>query len=100
IRGAGLADTRPQALLSGYTEMKDTVNEQKKKIADLQANLTKYQSAVAKETDNTKLLFADLRKANVMAGLVAVTGPGVTVTLRDAKNLPPKPADMNPEAYT
>jgi len=99
IRGEGLPSMRPQQIAAEYSKMRDTVHEQKKKIADLQTNLTKYQEAAAKETGNTKLLYADLRKANILAGLVAVTGPGVVVTLRDSKKLPPRPSDMTAEDY-
>ena len=100
IRGEGLSGTRPQQVFGAYNEMRATVSEQKKKIADLQDNLTKYQAAAATETDKAKLLYGDLQKANTMAGVVAVTGPGVIVTLHDAHKLPPKPADMSPQDYT
>lgn len=99
IRGEGLAGTRPQQVFGAYNEMRTTVSEQKKKIADLQSSLSKYQEAAAKETDNEKLLYADLQKSQVMAGIVAVSGPGVTVTLRDARKVPPKPADMSEQEY-
>jgi len=100
IRGEGLPSMRPQKMAAAWAEMRETVNAQKKKIADLQANLTRYQAAAAKETDNSKLLYDDLRKANVLAGLVAVRGPGIVVTLRDAKERPSRPDDLTPEAYT
>jgi|GEM_PF-60544 Uncharacterized protein conserved in bacteria len=100
IRGEGLPSMRPQQIATEYAKMRDTVNEQKKKIADLQTNLTKYQEAAAKEKDSAKLLYSDLQKANVLAGLVAVTGPGVVVTLRDSTKMPAKPADMTPEDYS
>lgn len=99
IRGEQLPNMRPNRLAAAYASMRDEVVEQKKKIADLQTTLTKYQEAAAQENGNARLLGADLRKANVLAGLVAVTGPGVTVTLRDSKKQPPRPDDMSPEAY-
>jgi len=99
IRGEGIPNMRPGKLASAYAEMRDTVNEQKKKIADLQTNLTRYQKGAAEESGNAKLLSADLQKANLLAGLVAVTGPGVVVTLKDSKNAPPRPNDMTPDAY-
>jgi uncharacterized protein YlxW (UPF0749 family) len=99
IRGEGLIGTRPQQVFGAYSEMRATVSEQKKQISDLQNSLSKYQEAAAKETDNEKLLYADLQKSKVMAGIVAVTGPGVTVTLRDARKVPSKPSDMSEEEY-
>lgn len=100
IRGEQLPNMRPDRLAAAYAQMRDEVVEQKKRIADLQTNLNKYQEAATAESGNAKLLGADLRKANVLAGLVAVTGPGVVVTLRDSKSVPPRPDDMSPEAYT
>lgn len=99
IRGEGLIGTRPQQVFGAYSEMRATVSEQKKQISDLQNSLSKYQEAAAKETDNEKLLYADLQKSKVMAGIVAVTGPGVTVTLRDSRKEPSKPSDMSQEEY-
>jgi uncharacterized protein YlxW (UPF0749 family) len=99
IRSEQAPNMRPNALAAAYAEMRETAAAQKKEIADLRRNLTKYQTAATQETGNARLLSADLQRANVLAGLVAVTGPGVVVTLRDSKNPPPKPADMSQEAY-
>jgi uncharacterized protein YlxW (UPF0749 family) len=99
IRGQQIGDIRINKLAGAYAELRETVLDQKKKIADLQANLFKYQKAATDETQKLQLLSADLQKANVLAGMVAVSGPGVVVTLRDAKNPPPKPSDMSQEAY-
>ena len=99
IRGEGLVGTRPQQVFGAYSEMRNTVSEQKKQIGDLQSSLSKYQEAAAKDSDNEKLLYADLQKSKVMAGIVAVTGPGVIVTLRDARKVPKKPSDWSDEAY-
>ena len=99
IRGEGLVGTRPSQVFGAYSEMRSTVSEQKKQIGDLQTRLSKYQEAAAKETDNEKLLYADLQKSKVMAGIVAVTGPGVTVILRDARRVPPKATDVSMDDY-
>jgi uncharacterized protein YlxW (UPF0749 family) len=86
-------------LAGAYADLRETNGELTKKIAELQTNLAKYQKAAAEDNGNAKLLSADLQKANLLAGLVAVTGPGVVVTLKDSKNPPPKPADMSQESY-
>jgi uncharacterized protein YlxW (UPF0749 family) len=99
IRQEQLPTTRIPGLTRAYSDLRDTTLDQKKKIAELQENLAKYQKAAAQESGNARLLSADLQKANLLAGTVAVTGPGVVVTLRDSKNLPPRPKDMSPEAY-
>ena len=99
IRQAQLPTMRVSGLATAYTNLRDTVGEQKKEIADLRANLTKYQKAAADESGNARLLEADLRKANILAGLVAVTGPGIIVKLSDSKNRPPQTPDIPPESY-
>jgi uncharacterized protein YlxW (UPF0749 family) len=99
IRHDQLGDVRINHLAGAYADLRETNSEQMKKIAELQSNLARYQKAAADENGNAKLLSADLQKANLLAGLVAVTGPGVVVTLKDSKNPPPKPADMSQESY-
>jgi uncharacterized protein YlxW (UPF0749 family) len=90
---------RINQLAKSYAELRGTNLELTNKIADLQSRLANYQKAVADEDGNAKLLSADLQKANVLAGLVAVTGSGVEVVLRDSKKAPPKAADMSQEFY-
>ncbi|MBC8104649.1 MAG: DUF881 domain-containing protein [Cytophagales bacterium] len=99
IRGEQMPSLRPNQFASAYSQLRDDVVDQKKTIADLQSRLNKYQKAAADESGNAKLLSTDLQKANLMAGLVAVTGPGVIVTLRDSKKAPPRPNEMAPEDY-
>lgn len=99
IRGEQMPSMRINELAAQYGSMRETVVKQKKQIADTQANLAKYQKAAEDESGTAKLLSKDLQKANMLSGLVAATGPGVIVTLRDSKNPPPKPADMSNESY-
>ncbi len=99
IREEQVPTTRITGLIAAYGDMRDTAAEQKKKIADLQLNLNKYQRAATTESDTARLLSADLQKANLLAGTVAVTGPGVVVTLRDAQKQPPQTPDMSPETF-
>jgi uncharacterized protein YlxW (UPF0749 family) len=99
IRGEQLPNMRINQLAAAYADQRETIIAQKKQIADVQLNLAKYQKMAASENGASKLLSDDLQKANVLAGLVAVSGPGVVVTLRDSKNPPPKPADMSHESY-
>jgi uncharacterized protein YlxW (UPF0749 family) len=99
IRGEQMPSMRPNQFASAYSRLRDDVVDQKKTIADLQTRLNKYQQAAAAESGNAKLLSSDLQKANLMAGLVAVTGQGVIVTLRDSKKAPPKPDEMSTEDY-
>lgn len=99
IRSEQAPNMRVNQIAAAYADMRETVVQQKKEIADLRQNLTKYQKAATTESGNATLLSADLQRANTLAGLTAVTGPGVVVTLRDSKSPPPKPADMTQEQY-
>lgn len=99
IRQEQLPNMRINQIAGAYAELRDTNLDLTKKIADMQARLTQYQKAAAQESGNAKLLSADLQKANLLAGLVAVNGPGVEVVLRDSKKAPPKSADMSQEMY-
>lgn len=99
IRKEQLPNMRINQLAASYAELRDANLDQRKKISDLQERLTKYQKATTDDNENAKLLSADLEKANVLAGQVAVTGPGVVVTLRDSKKAPPKATDMSQEMY-
>lgn len=98
-RAAKLPTTRLPALAAAYSEQRDTIAEQTKKIAELQRNLAKYQKAANESDEVVPLLKADLEKATVLSGQTAVVGPGVVVTLRDAKNMPPKPNDVSPDEW-
>jgi uncharacterized protein YlxW (UPF0749 family) len=99
IRQQQLPSTRLPQLASAYGELRDTAAEQNKQIGDLRRSLAKYQQAADKEGQTTKLLQADLLKANVMSGLTAVTGPGVVVTLSDSKKQPPPREGYSPQEY-
>lgn len=99
IRKEQLPTTRISGLAAAYSDLRETVAAQKKKIADLQASLNRSQDAVNVESKTTKLLKEDLSKANILAGTVSVTGPGVIVTLRDSKNPPERTPEMTPDEY-
>jgi uncharacterized protein YlxW (UPF0749 family) len=99
LRRDQLPNMRISQLASAYSELRDTNIEQTKKISDLQSRLNQYQKGAAQENGNAKLLQADLEKANVLAGMIAVTGSGVVVTLKDSAKAPAKPADMSQESY-
>lgn len=99
IRQEQLPTTRVPGLAAAFSNLRETVVDQKKTIADLQQNLARYQKAAGEGEATRTLLSADLQKANVLAGTVAVTGPGVIVILRDAKNQPPRPPEVSPENF-
>ncbi len=94
-----LPSTRLPQLASAYGVLRDTVTAQNKQISDLRTRLAKYQQSADAEGQTTKLLQADLLKANVLSGLTAVTGPGVIVTLSDSKKKPPPSDGYSPQDY-
>nr|CAA9262353.1 Division initiation protein [uncultured Armatimonadetes bacterium] len=99
IRQEQLPTTRISGLAAAYSDLRDTVAEQKKKIADIQASLIRYQKAAADGEGNARLLSESLQKANLLSGLVAVTGPGVVITLQDSTKRPPRSPEDSPETY-
>lgn len=99
IRTEQLPNMRPNQLASAYAALRDQANDQRKTIADLRKRLETFQAAAAAGSPVAKELQKENRETKILAGLVAVTGPGVVVTLRDSKKLPPKSTDMSPEDY-
>ncbi len=99
IRKDQVGSTRFPRLTAAYADLNETVADQKKKIADLQTNLARYQKAAADGDQTAQLLSADVQKANLLSGLVAVTGPGVVVTLRDSAKRPPGADELAPAEY-
>lgn len=70
----------------------------KSEIARLRAELAAHQSQAAAQTDRLRKLNEELDAQRAAAGLTAVRGPGVAVTLDDSsvRNLP---ASADPNAY-
>jgi len=56
-----------------------------RRIAQLQKDNTQLATAVPSDTARLKLISKDLARANFLAGLTDVKGPGVIVTLNDSK---------------
>ena len=55
-----------------------------------------YQSQLQNEKDFSKLLLEDVQKYKILAGLTAMRGPGVIITISESNQ--PTPADLAPEA--
>jgi uncharacterized protein YlxW (UPF0749 family) len=99
LRREQLPNMRPNQIALAYARLNDTVQDQKKTISDLQQKLETYQNAISQDSGKTKVLADDLSRANLLAGQRAVMGPGVVVTLQDAKSKPPKDVGMSQEEY-
>ncbi|MGI4789081.1 MAG: DUF881 domain-containing protein [Janthinobacterium lividum] len=74
------------------------VNDLQRTIKAQQDTLTKYEAGASSHTAEAQALSADLKSAKFLAGLTAVQGPGVEVTLNDSKTPFPGglPAGMAP----
>lgn len=91
IRRDLVGNTTTAAMAEAYAKQRDENTELRKRVAQLQEQNQKYTQAMATEGGtSTKVVAQELQKVNMIAGLTAVTGPGVVVTLRDSKKQPVK----------
>ena len=72
--------------------------ELKEGIGRIREQLDKNRRELAADTEMLKEINMELERQKMMAGLVAVTGPGVQVTLDDS-NIQSVPATADPSAY-
>ena len=72
--------------------------ELKESIGRIREQLDKNRRELAADTEMLKEINMELERQKMMAGLVAVTGPGVQVTLDDS-NIQSVPATADPSAY-
>ncbi len=70
------------------------VEDQQRTITALQERIAKYEAGVSSNSAQTRALSDDLKSAKFLAGLTAVKGPGIIVTLNDSKM--PYPKDIPP----
>ena len=70
----------------------------KVEIARLRADLSAFQSKAAEETDRLRRLNDELDAQRAAAGLLAVRGPGIAVTLDDS-NIRNIPASSDPNSF-
>ena len=80
--------------LKKENELRDEINQWKdiyatatEKINELNSKINEYQKSAAKDDESVALIKADLDNANILAGLVAVKGQGIIVTLDDTEAL-------------
>ena len=83
-----------QTASAGQAISNKQVADQQKTITDLQQKIAKYESGVSSTNSQVRALSDDLKSAKFLAGLTAVQGPGVVVTLNDSKK--PFPAGLAP----
>ncbi len=89
IRAASVPASNYPALVQEYLILKKNVGDQQSTIKSLRTDNAKLVSTTSTGGSQTKLLATDLSRANFLAGLTAVQGPGLVVTLKDGKRFPP-----------
>lgn len=79
------ADTaRLETLQELYNQELDRTERLEKQVDQMGEDLERYRQAAAENTSQGEALRAGLEKLGMTAGLVEVTGPGVTVILSDS----------------
>jgi len=81
----------------GRTVMVQANLDLQRRIAQLQKDNSQLAQSAPSDTKRLKELSDDLAKAQFLAGLTDVKGPGIVVTLNDSKKpMPPMPAGLAP----
>lgn len=80
--------------LKTENELRDEINQWKdvyanatEKINELNSKISDYQKSASMENDAVALIKKELDSANILAGLVAVKGEGIIITLDDTEAL-------------
>ena len=93
IRQRNLPSLSYNGLAEGYTAMheilKQSIADRDRTIGALQLQIQKLQISDPSDTRQEKLLSDDLKQADFLAGLTAVQGPGIIITLTDSKHTIP-----------
>ncbi len=89
VRAASVPASNYPALVQEYLILKKNVGDQQSTIKSLRTDNAKLVSTTSTGGSQVKVLATDLSRANFMAGLTAVQGPGLIVTLKDGKRFPP-----------
>ncbi len=92
VRAASVPASNYPALVQEYLILKKNVTDQQSTIKSLRTDNAKLVSTTSTGGSQAKLLATDLSRADFFAGLTAVQGPGLVVTLSDSKK--PFPAGL------
>jgi uncharacterized protein YlxW (UPF0749 family) len=85
IRRAGGGPGRVGFMPGASPSLSATLREREKEIADLREKQTKLENVLAQGSGKLKALNDELQKAKLLSGLTEVQGPGIVLTLQDAK---------------
>ncbi len=86
IRQFSVPASNYPALVQEYLILKKNVNDQQSTIKGLRQDNAKLVATTSSGGNQARVLAAEVSHANFLAGLTAVQGPGLVVTLSDSKN--------------
>jgi uncharacterized protein YlxW (UPF0749 family) len=92
---AGAADQQSSKIQLSIQRLEAEQEDLKTTLAGLRQELTERQQTAATNTDRLQILKDELDRQQLLAGLTAVTGPGVQVILDDSTAQIPHGADPN-----
>jgi uncharacterized protein YlxW (UPF0749 family) len=79
------AALRMEEALNEIGKMRQTNDDLRRQLDAAKSDLDQYRKEASEKSDLSRALSDQLTRADISAGLVDVTGPGVRVTLNDAK---------------
>lgn len=71
--------------VAGNPSLVEALRKRDKEITDLREKQTRLENAMSKGSDRLKELNDELQRVKVLGGLAEVSGPGVSLMLRDAR---------------
>lgn len=77
---------RIEDLLTELNKEKEKSSALEQQVEEYEEDIAQYRSEAEKSNGDSMFLSEQLKRAEILAGLVDVHGPGVTVTLNDANN--------------
>jgi uncharacterized protein YlxW (UPF0749 family) len=99
IRQSGAGTGRVGGPPLAMSSLSETVRKREKEISDLREKQTQLENTMAHGNDRLKTLNDELQKTKMLAGLTAVTGPGIILTLNDSARRPPSNRAFEQERY-
>ncbi|NCO37090.1 MAG: hypothetical protein COZ06_09890 [Armatimonadetes bacterium CG_4_10_14_3_um_filter_66_18] len=84
LEGQSKQPNRAEILAQQLADSDAKLEEMRREIEQLRQSLKQYETAAAKDQSLAKEMHGALQQARIAAGLTAVEGPGIVVTLEDA----------------
>lgn len=90
------ATPRKKILIATIKDLEKERNSLKKELVDLRLKLSEYEKMAAADEGVLNSFSRKLNSLELAAGLAAIQGPGISVTLGDSPSVPP---NKNPNDY-